>query len=51
MKKIAKGRKRGDRRNCSGAFFFLSPDKIYTGYVNWSFHHNLYKLNKMLKNK
>jgi len=49
MKNIGRGKKKSNKSQSMKSYFYLSPDDIYTGYINKEMHDSLYKLNKRSK--
>ena len=50
MRNIGRGKKKHNKSQTITSHFYLSPDDIYTGYINKEIHDSLYKLNKRIKN-
>jgi hypothetical protein len=50
MKHIVRGKKKPSQKtDLLNACFYLSPDDLYTGYINKEIHEGLYKLDKRTK--
>ena len=49
MKHINRGKKKHNKAQSFSSYFYLSPDDIFTGYINKHMHENMYKLNKRHK--
>ncbi len=49
MKNDVRGKKKNSKSRRINGYSYLSPDDIYTGYINKEMHNNILKLNKRMK--